>query len=106
MHSDGDDLIAKGTVDIALKQDASAQDVKVALELRVLDEGGGMKDAIPLRVLGRKEFSWNGKTTGARISLSPGERISLQIESDRYPADWKMTFKPTVVPARPLEESS
>ena len=106
VRPDGDALIAKGSVTITLKPDATAQDVDVSLELRAVDEGGSVKDAIRLHILDRDDFEWNGKALRARLSLPPGEKVELHLESDRYAPDWKLVFQPVIQPAAASEGSS
>lgn len=101
---DGDGLVARGTVTIAVKEDAEPQDLSVSFELRAVDESGGIKDAIVLRVIDRKDFTWNGRTLTGCLSLAPGENISLSVESDRYANDWTVNFQPIVRPTKASEE--
>lgn len=99
---EGSALRMEGQVTIQLKDDQDVSlPVVVSMQLSSVDEGGHHIDPIALIAVFKGAEAIPSDNDQWRLTLSPGEKIEVSVESVPYESDWTVEFVPSV---RPLIE--
>lgn len=92
-------LKIKGKVSVQLKEDHDGDlPVIVSLQLSAIDEGHRHLDPIDLRATFEHAEAKPVGDTEWHLTLSPGEKVNLIVESATYEPDWTVDFVPRVRP--------
>ncbi len=88
-----------GTVFIQLKDDHEGDlPVSVSFRLSSVDEGGHHIDPVEVSAVFDSEAASPVGAGEWHLSLAPGEKIEIPVESAVYEADWTVEFIPKVAP--------